>query len=211
MSEQPKPIDTPPSTPSLDWRAVDFSKYCNTWWTPGRSMFWISLWRLIGYPLMRHLPNETWFGGFFNSFKIWLLRRFGAKIGKGVVIRQVEVYYPWNLEIGDNVWIGYEANLYSLVKIRLGNNTCVSQRAFLCTGSHDVTDAAFGLIVGEITLKDAAWVAAGAFVGPGVTLHEGAVAAACSVVVKDLPAMTICGGNPAKPIKPRVITEKKKA
>lgn len=189
------------------WRDVDFSKFGNSWWSPGRGLLTISLWRWFGMPLLKHLPCETYFGGFFNNIKVGLLRLFGAKIGRNLVIRACEIYYPWNLVIGDNVWIGYEANLYNLVPIRLGNNTCVSQRAFLCTGSHDVSEPHFGLIVGEIVLKDAAWVAASVFVGPGVTLHEGAVAAAGSVVVKDIPAMTIAGGNPAKPIKERVIEE----
>lgn len=201
LSDQADPTDRS----QMSWRDIDFSKFGNTWWSPGRGMLTISLWRLWGMPLLKRLPCETYFEPWFNGIKIRLLRLFGAKIGKGLVIRSCEIYYPWNLEIGNNVWIGYEANLYNLVPIRLGNNTCVSQRAFLCTGSHDVTEPAFGLIVGEIELKDGAWVAAGCFVGPGVTLHEGAVAAAGSVVVKDLPAMTICGGNPCKPIKPRVI------
>jgi len=189
----------------LDWRDIDLTRFNNSWWKPGRGMVWITLWRLFGMPLVKHLPDETLGGELFNWLRLFILRLFGAKIGKGVVMRSCEVYYPWNLEIGDHVWIGYESNLYSLVKIRLGNNVCVSQRAFLCAGTHDPYEPTFGLMVGEIHLKDGAWVAAGAFVGPGVTLHEGAVAAAGSVVVKDLPAMTICGGNPAKPIKPRTI------
>jgi len=194
-------------TKTHDWRDIDLSKYRNDWWSPGRGQFVISLWRWFGMPLLKWLPCETYGERFFNGLKIWLLRRFGAKVGRGVVVRSCEVYYPWNLEIGDNVWIGYEANLYSLVPIHLGNNTVVSQRVFLCTGGHDVGEVGFGLVVGEITLKDASWVSANCFVGPGVTLHEGAVAAAGSVVVKDLPAMTICGGNPCKPIKPRVIAK----
>lgn len=198
MSETPK---------ILDWRDVDLSRYCNTWWSPGRSQRIISLWRLFGMPLLKKLPCEIFWEPHFNACKVRLLRMFGATIGNGLVIRSCEVYYPWNLFIGNNVWIGYEANLYSLVPIRLGNNTVVSQRAFLCTGGHDVRDPRFGLTVGEIVLKDGAWVSAGCFVCPGVTLHEGAVAAAGSVVVKDLPAMTICGGNPCQPIKPRVIQD----
>lgn len=190
---------------SLDWRAIDLSRYNNRWWHPGRSAFVIALWRLFGLPLLKHLPCEAWFEPVLNAFKVWLLRRFGADIGKGCVIRACEIYYPWNLTMGDHVWIGYEANLYSLVPIRLGNHTVVSQRAFLCTGSHDATDPAFGLIVGEIILKDGAWVGAGCFIHPGVTLHEGAIAGAGSVVTRDLPPMTICAGNPCRPVKPRVL------
>jgi len=191
-----------------DWRRIDYSKYDNSWWSPGRSMFVITLWRLFGLPLLKHLPCETWGDRFFSAIKIGLLRLFGAKIGRNVVIRSCEIYYPWNLETGDHVWIGYEANLLTLVPIRLGNHVTVSQRAFLCTGGHDVRDPHFGLVVGEITIKDGGWVGASAFVRPGVTLHEGAVAAAGSVVTKDLPAMTICAGNPCRPVKPRVLEER---
>lgn len=189
-----------------NWQAIDLSRFNNTWWRPGRSLWVISLWRWIGLPLLRYLPCETYGERFFNAFRLQLLKWFGARIGKGVVIRSCEVYYPWNLEIGDHVWIGYESNFYTLVPIRLHNHTVVSQRAVLCTGSHNVNDPAFGLVVGEITVKQGAWVCANVFVGPGVTLHEGAVAAAGSVVVKDLPAMTICAGNPCRPVKPRELS-----
>ena len=190
-----------------DWRRIDLSKYNNSWWSPGRSLLTITLWRLFGMWLVKHLPCEVYGEQFFNRLKIAVLRRFGAKIGRNAVIRSCEVYYPWHVEMGDNVWVGYEVNLYALVPIRLGNNVTVSQRAFLCTGGHDPYEPGFGLTVGEIVLKDGAWAGAGSFICPGVTLHEGAVAAAGSVVTKDLPAMTICGGNPAKPIRPRVFRE----
>jgi len=194
-----------PQPQQLDWRDVNYSRFNNSWWKPGRSLLVITLWRLFGMPMVKMLPCEVWGERFWDWLKLSILRLFGAKLGKGVVVRSCEIYYPWNLETGDNVWIGYESNLYTLVPIRLGNNVCVSQRAFLCTGTHDPYEPTFGLMVGEIHVKDGAWVGAGAFVGPGVTLHEGAIAAAGSVVVKDIPAMTIAGGNPAKPIKQRVI------
>ena len=193
---------------NLSFKDIDFSRYQNNNWNPGRSKFVILLWRLIGMPLIKHLPccTETYGERFFNFFRIFILKLFGAKIGKNVVIRACEVYFPWNLQIGNNVWIGFESNLYSLVPIYLGNNTCVSQRAFLCTGSHDVSDTRFSLLVGEIKVCDGAWVSANCFVGPGVTIEDGAVAAAGSVVVKNLPKMTICAGNPCKPKKDRIIS-----
>ena len=188
-----------------DWRDVNLAAYTNTWWEPGRSKWWIYLWRLTGFWIIKVIPCEVMFDGYLNRFKCWLLRRFGAKLGKNIVLRACEIYYPWNLEIGDNCWIGYESNFYSLVPIKIGANATVSQRAFLCVGGHDTTEVGFGLIVGPITVKDGAWVGAGTFVGPGVTLHEGAVAAAGSVVVKDIPSMEIWGGNPCKKIKDRQI------
>jgi len=189
----------------LTWRDIDFTKYDDSWHGPGRSRLGVSLWRWIGLFLLKKLPNQGLGTQLWIHLRVWLLRLFGAKIGSNCVIRSCEVYYPWRLTMGDNVWIGYEANLYTLVPIRLGNNVCISQKAYLCTGGHDPYEPRFGLVAGEIVVKDGAWVGASCFVGPGVTLHEGAVAAAGSVVVKDLPTMTICGGNPAKPIKPRIL------
>ncbi|MCW5559403.1 MAG: colanic acid biosynthesis acetyltransferase WcaF, partial [Verrucomicrobiae bacterium] len=99
---------------------------------------------------------------------------FGAKVGQGVVIRsRVNITFPWRLEIGDNVWIGDEVFVLSLALVRLGSNVCVSQRAFLCTGSHDFGQETFDLIVRPIEIGNGCWIGAGAFVGPGANVPEG--------------------------------------
>ena len=158
--------------------------------------------------VFRWIPSEPFLEAFWNGLKTGLLRLFGAKIGKGVVIRSsCEVYYPWNLEIGDHCWVGYGTNLYNLVPIRLGNNVCVSQESFLCTGSHDATDPYMGLIVGEIEIRDGAWVCASCFVQPGVIIGEGSVIAPGSVVTADVPPMKICGGIPCKPMQDRKLRD----
>lgn len=141
-----------------DYKKIDQSQYTNSWWKPGRNRFIIALWRSVGMLLFRLIPSEPMgFLPFFNGLKASLLRLFGAKIGKGLVIRSTsEIYYPWNLEIGDHVWIGYGTNIYTLVKIRIGNHVAISHNVFLCTGSHDISDPYMGLIVGEIHIGDGA-------------------------------------------------------
>ncbi len=192
---------------SGDYKKIDLSKYTNSWWSPGRSRFVVALWRAIGMLLVKILPCEPYLESFFNSLKCSLLRLFGARVGKGVVIRSCEIYYPWNLEIGDHAWIGYGVNLYTLVGIKIGKHACVSQNAFLCTGSHDPTDPYLGLVVGKITVGDGAWICASACVLPGVSIGNGTVVAGGSVVTEDLPSMMICGGVPCKPIKKRELRD----
>ena len=133
------------------------------------------------------------------GWRRFLLRAFGARIGKGVLIRpSVSVTYPWKLTVGDWSWVGDHATLYTLGDITIGDNTVVSQHAYLCTGSHHYTRPAFDLYARPIHVESEAWIAARAFVGPGVTIGQGAVVGACSVVLKDVPAEMVCAGNPLK-------------
>jgi len=131
---------------------------------------------------------------------------FGAKIGKGVIIRPTaEITYPWKLTIGDHSWVGDHVTLYTLGEIHIGDNACVSQHSYLCTGSHDYTKPSFDIFAKTITIEPEAWLATNVFVGPGVTVGHGAVVGACSVVFQDIPPMMICSGNPAKVIRPRPV------
>ena len=135
-----------------------------------------------------------------SAFKRWLLRIFGARVGKGVVVKpRVNIHMPWRLEVGDHCWIGEEACLLSLDRIVVGSHCCISQRAFLCAGNHDFRDEAFSFRGGPIKVGDGAWVGASVFVGPGVEIGEEAVVSAGSVVLKGLPAGMVCSGNPAEP------------
>jgi putative colanic acid biosynthesis acetyltransferase WcaF len=134
-----------------------------------------------------------------NSWRVFLLRCFGAKIGRQCKIRRtVRVYYPWNLEMGDMCIVGDDVRLYDLGKITIGTEAMISQEAYLCAGTHDHTDLALPLLTPPVTVGPQAWVCARAFIGPGVTVGEGAIVAACGVAVKDVPAWAIVGGNPAK-------------
>lgn len=130
-----------------------------------------------------------------------LLRRFGAQIGRNCsVYPGARVWAPWNLVMHDDSCLADGVDCYSVDTITLAAHVVVSQRAFLCTASHDVTDARFKLVTSPIVLEERSWVAAEAFVAPGVTMKEGSVAAARAVVTKDVPAWTIVGGNPAREI-----------
>ena len=142
------------------------------------------------------------------SWRNFLLRLFGAKIGKHVhIYNSAEVYMPWNLEIGDWSAIGEYAYIYNLDLISIGSRATISQRAHLCAGTHDYEDSSLPLITKPITIQDNSWVCADAFIGPGVTIHEGAVIGARAVITKDVEAHAIMAGNPAKKIKSRNITQ----
>ncbi len=136
-----------------------------------------------------------------------LLRLFGAEIGKNVRIHpSATIYFPWNVSIDDWSSVGEDAMIYNLGPIEIGERVTVSQRAHLCAGTHDATDPAMPLQKPPISVGDQAWVCADAFVGPGVTVEEGAVVGARAVVVKDVEAWTIVGGNPARPLRDRELT-----
>ena len=124
---------------------------------------------------------------------------FGARIGSGVVIKPgVRIKYPWLLTVGDHTWLGEDCWIDNLVSVTLGNNVCISQGAYLCTGNHDWSDIHFGLMVRPITILDGAWIGAQAIVTPGIVVGQCAVLTAGSVATNNLPPFHIYCGNPAK-------------
>lgn len=139
-----------------------------------------------------------------SSLRVALLRAFGAKIGRGAVIKpRVNVHFPWKLEIGDHAWIGEEVFILNFEPVRIGPHACISQRAFLCTGNHDFRDEAFSYRNAPITIGEGAWIGATAFIGPGVCVGGETVVAAGAVVTKDLAPGMIFSGNPARVHGPR--------
>lgn len=165
----------------------------------GRSPFVVQLWWLVQALLFRPSPQ------IFYGWRRWLMRAFGANIGDGVLLRPTVVTtYPWKVTIGRNAWVGDNATLYSLGPIVIGDNAVVSQEAYLCTGTHDYGDSAFRIYAEQITIEAEAWVAARAFISPGITVGAGAVVAACSTVTKNVDPMSIVAGTPARKIGERV-------
>jgi putative colanic acid biosynthesis acetyltransferase WcaF len=140
------------------------------------------------------------------GWRRFVLRCFGAKIGANVnTYPSAWIYFPWNVTVGDWSAIGEQAFLYSLGPITLGEKVTVSHRAQLCAGTHDYTRADLPLITPPIVIQDQAWVCADAFVGPNVTIGEGAIVGARGVVTRNVEPWTIVAGNPAKFIKKRVL------
>ena len=142
----------------------------------------------------------------FSGIRIFLLRLFGAKIGKGVVVKPgVNIKYPWNLSIGNYTWIGENVWIDNLTHISIGNDVCISQGAYLLTGNHDFSKKTFDLMVKPITIEDGVWIGAKVIVCPGVTAESHAVLTAGSVATKNLAAYTIYSGHPAAAVKERSI------
>ena len=136
-----------------------------------------------------------------SRWKAWILRAFGAKIGTRVVIRsRVNITMPWRLELGDDVWIGDDVMIQSLDRVTIASNCCVSQRSFLCTGSHDFSSEMFSLITKPIVVEERCWVGAQSFIGPGVTMKMGSRTLAGAVVIRNVEQGTAVAGVPAKPI-----------
>ena len=181
---------------------VDLAQYHQPGYDAGGSKIKMLIWWLvqaIAFPLTLHTAH---------GIRCTLLRLFGAKIGKSVVIRPTARFtYPWNIEIGDYSWVGDDAVLYSLAPIKLGRHCVISQKSYLCTGSHDISDPRFGLITGEIVVENGAWITTDCFVGPNVRIGANAVIGARSTVLTSMPAGQLCVGTPCKPIKPRPISE----
>lgn len=141
---------------------------------------------------------------FFNRWRIFIFRTWGAKIGAhSKIYSSAEVWAPWNLELGIRSTIGPHTIIYNPGKITLGNKVYVSQYAYLCTATHDYDSPLHTLYSRPITIHDYAWVAARAFVGPGVTIGSYAIVGATASVFKDVPHHDIVGGNPAHHIKTR--------
>jgi putative colanic acid biosynthesis acetyltransferase WcaF len=143
----------------------------------------------------------AWTPGLLLKWRLWLLRRFGAQIDPTAVVHGKSViWWPGNLVMGRFASLGPGAICYNVARVTVEDYAIVSQRAHLCTGTHDIQDSAFPLVSQPITLKANSWVAAEAFVGPNVVVGEGAVLGARGVAAKSLEAWTVYVGNPARAI-----------
>ena len=162
--------------------AMHLDRFDNSAYERGRSSVVEALWLVVSGVLV-----ESWLPG--SAFRIYLLRLFGARIGPGVVIKpHVRIKFPWRLSIGDNSWIGEGVWIDNLAQVDVGANCCISQGAYLCTGSHDWSLPAFDLITRPITIGDGAWICAQARVSPGVKVGAGAVLGFGAIATRDLEA-----------------------
>ena len=178
-----------------------FEKYIDNYaiWNKLHRLIWkiacLFLFRPFGFPV-------------FKQWRNFVLRCFGAKIGKGSIIHaSAEIWAPWNLEVGQVTCIGPKAIIYNPGRIILGNKVVISQYSYLCTATHAYETKLNTLFWKDIVIYDRVWIAAKAFIAPGKTIGEGAVVGACSCVYKDVEPWTVVGGNPAKFIKKRIIKE----
>lgn len=184
----------------MDSYQTDLSRFSNHEFDRGASRFKETYWvlvRCLFFMIPCPLPS---------AIRVCILRCFGAKVGRGVVIKpQVKITFPWKLTLGDHVWLGEECWLLNLEHITIADNVCISQRAFLCTGNHDYKSPTFDLIVKPIQVEAGAWIGAGTFVGPGVKVGTHAMLGAGSTATDDLEPFGVYRGNPAMRIKDRKI------
>ena len=189
-----RPLSAEPSTPPADAAARHVSPYSL------KEKILRVLWSGVEATAYRW-TWPTWY-----RYRAWLLSRFGARIHPTARLRRTcRFTCPWNLTVGANTATGDHVIFYCLGPVTLGDRVTISQYAHLCAGSHDHTDPAMPLLRPPITIEDDAWIATDAFVGPGVTVGQAAILGARGCAFKNLEPHTIHGGNPARPLKPRVL------
>ncbi|WP_017306418.1 hormogonium polysaccharide biosynthesis acetyltransferase HpsU [Spirulina subsalsa] len=189
MSHSPKPDPILGSEPFVDLRHYDQSNF-----ERGKSGLWILFWWLVQAVTFPLTPHNL------SGLRCAILRLFGAKIGKGVLIRPTARFtYPWKVEIGDYTWVGDDVVFYSLDRIVVGRQCVISQKCYLCTGSHDITTPRFTLETAPIFIGNGAWVATDCFVAPGVKIGANAVIGARSSVFGNIPEEQVAWGSPCKP------------
>jgi len=159
------------------------------------------LWNIVCCLLFRPFGLRV-----FKKWRVLILRCFGAKVScSSVVHSSAKIWAPWNLEVGDFSCIGPHADCYNQGKVTIGANVVISQRAYICASTHNYTLATHDLLLCPVVIESQVWIAADAFIGPDVTIGEGAVVGARAAVFKDVEPWTVVGGNPAKFIKKREI------
>ena len=173
-------------------------KYTVGNYSPGAPLWQQIAWYYLGSPLVA----SYWILSY--DFKCWVLRCFGAQVGKGVAIKPgLKVKFPWRLAVGDFAWLGENCWIDNVATVTIGSHTCISQDVYLCTGNHDWSSPTFELKEIPIQIGEGCWIAARAIVAPGVIVGDGAVLCLGSVASRSLDAMTIYAGNPAQPLRER--------
>lgn len=158
------------------------------------------LWGLVAGSLFRFSPKPL------HGWRSFLLRCFGAQVGRNVhVYPEVKIWAPWNLQLADECGIANGVTLYSQDIISVGKRAVISQGSHLVTGTHDYTQRGYPLTTQPIHIGEYTWIAAEVFIHPGVTVPDGCVIGARSVVTKSMPPWMVCAGHPCQPLKPRVL------
>lgn len=155
--------------------------------------FKLSLWYIVSLLFLEtRLPYPS-------KLKVMLLRFFGANVGRNVVVKpSVKIKYPWNLYIGNNVWIGEKTWFDNLDEIHVGNNCCISQGVYFLTGNHDYRKNSFDFMSSAIYIKEQSWIGAKSVICPGVTIEKWSVLVVGSVLTKSTIENSIYQGNPAQ-------------
>tara|TARA_Y100001968_G_scaffold315802_1_gene342818 strand:+ start:602 stop:1153 length:552 start_codon:yes stop_codon:yes gene_type:complete len=164
---------------------------------PGGSFLLRALWVLLARPIVSsHIPGTIW--------RKFILRLFGAEIGIGGRIKpNLKVTFPWKLKIGNHCWLGEYLWIDNLAEVKIGNQVCISQGAFLCTGNHNYKSNLFDLSLGPIEIEDHAWIAAKCIIAPGTLIGEGTIVTLGTVISGKVPPGMIVKGNPAEIISKR--------
>lgn len=160
-----------------------------------------TLWKVSSLLLYRPSPRIA------HKFRVLLLRLFGADVDwTAHPYPKCKIWLPSNLKMGAHSCLGDDVDCYNVALITLEPLATVSQYSYLCSAGHDINDPNFALSSKPIVIGHRAWVAAGAYIGPGVSVFEGAVVGAKACVYKDVAPWTVVGGNPARPIAERLKT-----
>lgn len=163
-----------------------------------KSVYYIQIYKIIALLFIKTTPK------FMHSWRVFLYKLFGAKIGIGVKISSsAKLLYPWNIEIGNYCWIGDNVELYSVDKIIIGNNVAFAHNVFVATAAHDIYKTTFETIRKPIIIEDEVWISSNVFINMGIVIERGVVVGSASVVTKNLPEGYICVGNPAVALKKR--------
>jgi putative colanic acid biosynthesis acetyltransferase WcaF len=182
---------------------VDLSATSNRDYLPGKSLLIRAAWILIEALTIAN-PILTSY-----RFKRMILRFFGARIGKGLIIKPgVHVKYPWRLRIGDNCWIGERVWVDNMEDVSIGNNVVISQGAYICTGNHDWSDPGMGLSPRPVVIEDGAWIGAFARISPGRRLAEDSIVTIGAVLLTNTEPSGIYAGNPAEFVRWRTIRDR---
>jgi putative colanic acid biosynthesis acetyltransferase WcaF len=171
---------------------IDLSVPDNSELIRGAPLLVEAAWLFCGLPLLRSQLITS------SVFRSWLLRLFGAKVGRRVHLKPgLRVKFPWYLEVGDYTWLGEDLWIDNLARVTIGSHCCISQGVYLCTGNHDWSVPNMRLFRKPIRCERGSWVGARSVVCPGVTIGAGSIAAAGSVITRDIPTMEVHAGNPA--------------